>query len=148
VTSFLTILIFWINHHTVFHGITRVDRTALLINGLLLLVVSFISYVTSMLGTALQSGHHDREAAMLYALTLGCASLCFSLLWRHVRRRTADLDAAHLRRLRAMGRRSFAGPVLYGVAAVVALFSAPASLAVDAVIALYFALLPGCSQWR
>jgi uncharacterized membrane protein len=59
VTSFLTILIFWINHHAVFHTITRVDRWTLLVNGVLLLLVSFISYVTSVLGAALQHGQHS-----------------------------------------------------------------------------------------
>jgi uncharacterized membrane protein len=137
-TSFLTILIFWINHHNVFHAIARVDRWTLLVNGVLLLLVSFTSYVTSVLGAALQRGQHDREAATLYALLLECASICFSLLWRLTQRGAA----------RVAGRRILIGPLLYLAATLVAQLSAQASLAIDAVTAFYFLLLPGATQRR
>ena len=42
--SFLTIGIIWINHHTVFTQIRRVDRLFLLINVAFLMVVAFIPF--------------------------------------------------------------------------------------------------------
>ncbi|QUQ64307.1 hypothetical protein [Kutzneria sp. CA-103260] len=42
-----------------------------------------------------------------------------------------------------MSRRSLVSPALYLVTALVALVNAPASLALDATTAIYFALLPG-----
>jgi uncharacterized membrane protein len=136
ITSFLTILIFWVNHHGLFHGARQVDRITLFVNGLLLLVVSFISYVTSVLGHALQTGDHDREAAVLYALTLAVASTCFSVLWRRAGRRPRQLGLG------------LAGPLLYVAAALVALLNAPTSLALDAATALYFAVLPQTNRNR
>jgi uncharacterized membrane protein len=142
VTSFLTILIFWVNHHALFHSVMRVDRLSLFINGLMLLAVSFISYATSVLGHALQSGQHDNQAAVLYALTLAVASTCFTFLWSHLGTHPELLrPGARAGATRAL-RRSRVGPVLYLAASAVALLSAPASLSVDAVIALYFAVLP------
>ncbi|MEY9966734.1 putative membrane protein [Streptacidiphilus sp. MAP12-16] len=141
--SFLTILIFWVNHHALFHSVERVDRPMLFINGLLLLAISFISYSTAVLGHALQrAGHYDRSAAVLYALTMTAASSCFCGLWLHLSRRGhLMVPVARLRTTAAL-RRSLIGPALYAAATVVALVNAPASLAVDAVVAAYFALLP------
>jgi SAM-dependent methyltransferase len=45
-------------------------------------------------------------------------------------------------RVTAALRRSLAGPAIYAIGIGVALISAPASLALDAVVAVYFALLP------
>jgi uncharacterized membrane protein len=143
VVSFLTILIFWVNHHALYHEVARVNRAMLFVNGLLLLAISFISYATAVLGRALQSGHDDRSAAVLYAVTLGFASLCFTGLWSCLIARPRLLTAEARARVRAARRRSLLGPALYTAAGVVAVLSAPASLAIDAVVALYFATLPG-----
>jgi uncharacterized membrane protein len=143
VTSFLTILIFWVNHHALFHAVDRADRTTLFLNGVLLLTITFISYATSVLGHALQTGHDDSAAAVLYALTLAAAASCFVALWAHLGRHRDLLSPQARPRVRAALRRSVTGPVLYGAAALLAPASAPASLALDAGVALYFAALPG-----
>nr|WSY48902.1 TMEM175 family protein [Streptomyces sp. NBC_00886] len=142
VTSFLTILIYWVNHHTLFHAVKRVDRPSLFINGLMLLAISFISYATSVLGHAVQSGQHDNQAAVLYALTLAAASTCFTFLWSHLGKHPELLLPGSRAGTAQALRRSRVGPLLYLAAGAVALLSASASLAVDATIALYFAVLP------
>jgi len=142
VVSFLTILIFWVNHHALFHAIERVNRVMLFVNGLLLLAISFVSYCTAVLGHALESGEYDRSAAVLYALVLGLSSTCFTGLWICLRARPALLTEQGRPRVGAALRRSLIGPAVYSVAVVVGLASAPASLALDAVVAVYFALLP------
>ena len=40
VVSFLAILAMWVNHHYMFQFIARVDRTFVILNGLLLMVVA------------------------------------------------------------------------------------------------------------
>jgi uncharacterized membrane protein len=45
-TSFMTILIMWINHHNLFSLVKRVDRPFLFYNGILLLFTTF-SYVAN-----------------------------------------------------------------------------------------------------
>lgn len=140
--SFLTMLIFWVNHHALFHAVRRVSRPMLFVNGLLLLGVSGISYATEVLGHALESGHDDRSAAVLYALVLGFTAAAFTGLWLCLAARPDLLvEPARPRRVAAL-RRSLIGPALYGLAALVALVAAPASLALDAAVALYFVGLP------
>ena len=142
VVSFLTILIFWVNHHALYQAVDRVNRAMLFVNGLLLLSISFVSYCTAVLGHALESGEHDRSAAVLYALVLGLSSACFTGLWTCLRTRPALVTEQARPRVEAALRRSAAGPAIYTVAVAVGLFSAPASLALDAAVAIYFALLP------
>ena len=114
----------------------------LFVNGLLLLSISFVSYCTAVLGHALESGAHDRSAAVLYALVLAVSSTCFTGLWTCLRARPALLTEQARPRVDAALRRSLAGPAIYMVAILVGLLNAPASLALNAVVALYFALLP------
>ncbi|MFJ3762649.1 TMEM175 family protein [Streptomyces sp. NPDC090080] len=142
VTSFFTILIFWINHHTLFRSVRQVDRAALFLNGALLLSISFISYATSILGTALASGRQDRQAAVFYGAVLLLSSSCFTLLWRHLvstpklllKNSRADVSGAL--------RRSAIGPILYFLACGVALLSPRFSLLLDIAIAGHYAVLP------
>ena len=55
VVSFLTIGIMWMNHHTIFAHITRVDRPLLVINLLLLMAVVAIPFPTSLVAEHLQT---------------------------------------------------------------------------------------------
>ena len=45
--AFVTIGIMWINHHTVFRQIDRVDRTFLTINVVFLMVIAFVPFPTA-----------------------------------------------------------------------------------------------------
>ena len=44
VSSFAIIGIMWINHHRMFEFVRRIDQTLLLLNGLLLLAITFIPF--------------------------------------------------------------------------------------------------------
>jgi uncharacterized membrane protein len=142
VVSFGTILIFWVNHHALFGSVARVDRTLLFLNGLLLLAISFISFPTAVLGGALEHGAYARSAAALYGAALGFAALCFSALWFYLHRHPELLADQAKASTGGAVRRALLGPALYGASALVALLNAPAALAVDAVVALYFTLPP------
>src|SRR5437899_3903157 len=48
VTSFITVLIMWMNHHNMFNYIRRADRRLMLVNGFLLLFVVFTTWTTSL----------------------------------------------------------------------------------------------------
>jgi uncharacterized membrane protein len=138
--SFLTILIFWINHHALFAGVRRVDRGILLLNGLVLLGISFISFPTALLGRALQGGTYAAAAAIFYSAVLTLASGSFTLLWLYLRAHPDLLKPDVAGRVGAAIRRSVAGPALYLVALATAFVSARAALAVVTAIALYFAV--------
>jgi uncharacterized membrane protein len=142
VVSFLTILIFWVNHHALFSAVAQVDRTLLFLNGLLLLGISFISFPTAALGRAMQDTAHDRSAAVLYTMTLAATAACFTGLWLYLRSHPGLLTEAGRFGLGRAFRRSLVGPVLYLIATVAALASPPAALVVAAMVACYFTVTP------
>lgn len=77
--SFVTIGIMWINHHSLFKVIGRVDRTFLAINVLFLLVIAFIPFPTEVLARSL---HGDaRTAAVFYGLVNIAMAVAFSGVW-------------------------------------------------------------------
>jgi uncharacterized membrane protein len=141
--SFLTILIFWVNHHALFAGVRRADRGVLFLNGLILLGISFISYPTAVLGQALQTETHAGPAALLYGLVLLATSAAFTVLWAYLSRHPQLLHPG-VQPASAL-RRSLAGPLLYGLASITALVNAAVALVVVALVAGFFALPP---RWR
>src|SRR6185312_12660942 len=58
--TFLFIGQVWANHHVMFDHIRTADRVVLLLNTLLLMVVVFLPFATSVLAGALHSGHGQR----------------------------------------------------------------------------------------
>jgi uncharacterized membrane protein len=69
VTSFATIGIIWLNHHSMFHSVQRVEHTTLTLDLLLLLVVGFIPYPTAVLSRygALPSSAFLYGSVLVYA---------------------------------------------------------------------------------
>ena len=145
--SFLTILIFWVNHHALFAAIQRVDRGVLFLNGLILLCISFIGYPTQILGRTLRGDGSGRAASVLYAAVLALASAAFTTLWAYLHSRPQLLHPARRAGTGAALRRSLVGPGLYTAALVVGLVHAGAALVVCALVAAYFALPPRVFRW-
>src|SRR6202034_4647323 len=83
VVSFLTIGIMWMNHHTIFAHITRVDRPLLVINLLLLMAVVAIPFPTSLVAEHLQTSG-GVAATVTYGLVLMAASVGFAGVWIYV----------------------------------------------------------------
>jgi len=145
-TSFLTIGVMWINHHHVFSLIDRVDRTMLLLNTLLLLMVAFVPFPTAVLAQFVETGG-ARAAAVLYGATLTLTAITYFTWWRYA---SAD------RRLIAEGvpddaidditRAYLPGTLLYGGAALVAFLQPWVSAALYLGIAVFYAL--PLAQWR
>jgi uncharacterized membrane protein len=68
VTSFATIGIMWLNHHRMFSLIARTNPMLLILNGVLLLGVTFVPYPTAVVAAYL--GHDGaRAAACFLAIT-------------------------------------------------------------------------------
>ena len=62
--TFLFIGQVWANHHVMFDHIRAADRVVLLLNTLLLMVVVFLPFATSVLAGSLRSGHGQRTAVV------------------------------------------------------------------------------------
>jgi len=139
VVSFFTVGIIWVNHHAQFAVIKHADRTLLFLNLTLLLFVTVLPVTTSVAASYLRDGGDEaRLAVALYALSLEVMSLSFYCVWRHAGR--AGLIAASLspQMLRRRTRRNMVGHVVYLAAAVLALLSPFAALALCGAVAVYY----------
>jgi TMEM175 potassium channel family protein len=84
--TFLFIGQVWANHHVMFDHIRAADRVVLLLNTLLLMVVAFLPFATSVLAGALRSGDGQRTAVAFYGIAFGVTALTFNTVWQYARR--------------------------------------------------------------
>src|ERR671930_1576020 len=95
--SFLFIGQVWANHHVMFDHVRAADRVVLLLNTLLLMVVAFLPFATSVLAGALRSGRGQRTAVVFYGIAFDVTALTFNAVWQYARRHrllSDDLDPA------------------------------------------------------
>jgi uncharacterized membrane protein len=145
VVSFAVIGIIWINHHAIFGYVERANRALLLLNLNLLLWVALLPWPTSLLAEYMQAGGSDeRAAALVYALTMTLMGMSFGGLWLYIRRHVEVGALAQLEpgELRSRTQRFVIGAPFYALSIALALVSAPACLAVNGLLAVYYAL-PG-----
>jgi len=139
-TSFLTILVMWVNHHLLFGLIRRTDHLFLYLNGLLLLFITFVPYPTSLVAAYL-GRPGATAAAVLYSATYFCIAIVYNVLWRHASRDRRLLDRAASPAVIAEIDRSYRfGPPLYGLAFVLAFVNLTASLLTCLALALFFSI--------
>ncbi|HEU5477161.1 MAG TPA: TMEM175 family protein [Gaiellaceae bacterium] len=103
--TFLFIGQVWANHHVMFDHIRVADRVVLLLNTLLLMVVAFLPFSTSVLAGALHSGHGERTATVFYGLAFDATALTFNGVWHYARRHGVLNEALDPGGARAIGRR-------------------------------------------
>jgi uncharacterized membrane protein len=140
VVSFVTIGIIWVNHHTLFRHIVRVDRVFLFINVLFLMCVAFIPYPTAVVARFVRSGD-ARAAAALYGITMTSMAVSFNVLWQYAARGYRLLAAdADRREVAGITRSFWPGALIYGTATAVAFASSTASVVLYALIALFYVL--------
>lgn len=141
--SFAFILIMWVNHHNLFTLITRVSHTFLLLNGLLLMFVTLVPFPTGLLATYLRSPSvgDQRVAGLAFNGTYVLLALVFNRLWHYAskgsRLLARDVD---LRLVDEVNRRYRFGPVVYLVCCALVFVNVYASIALNALLAIFFAL--------
>jgi uncharacterized membrane protein len=142
VVSFLTIGIVWLNHHSMFARLRRVNRPLLAINLGLLITVVAIPFTTALAAANLAPGSSAsgaRLATVVYGLVMIAMSIAFSGLWVYLSVHRTDLIATPLRSPLQGWMRFSAGLVGYIAATLIAAFVSPgASLAIYGVIAVYY----------
>jgi uncharacterized membrane protein len=87
--SFLVIGTYWLQHYTMFHFIERVNRPFVLLNGLFLLLISFIPFPTGLQATY----RYDKLAVVLYGATHLVCGLTLLGLWIYATRRFRLVNA-------------------------------------------------------
>ena len=137
--SFLVIGIIWVNHHTMFSKVDRVDRPVLFANLALLLFVSALPFPTRLLAEYLTAGSDAHTAAAVYSATMLAMGIAFSALWIAV---TRDVGLLHKNvdavASRAALRRFGLGNLAYLATIGLSYVNAIATLSVHAVLALYY----------
>jgi uncharacterized membrane protein len=138
--SFLTIGIMWVNHHTVFDLIARVDRTFLFVNVAFLMLIAFVPFPTRLIAEHLRDDD-IRSAALAYGITLTATAVLYNALWLYAAlgRRLLHPDCDQ-RVVSGITRSYLPGPWIYLGATLVAFASAIASVVLYAAIALLYVL--------
>jgi uncharacterized membrane protein len=103
--TFLFIGQVWANHHVMFDHIRAADRVILLLNTLLLMIVAFLPFATSVLAGAVRSGHGLRTAVVLYGIVFDATALTFNAVWQYARRHHLLSEALDAAGATAIGRR-------------------------------------------
>ena len=139
--SFAILGIMWANHHDICHHIGRVDRAFLMLNLALLFLVCVQPFITALVAEYLRTDARGSEAVMIYAGTLTLTATVYNVLWRyaaHQRRLIRNTTPQHA--VDDVTRRYYFGPLIYGLATLLAYFSAIASLVMMGLLALFFAI--------
>jgi len=135
--SFVTICIFWVNHHHFMHAVRRPDRALLWYNNHLLFWLAVIPFATAFIGDYPSIS----LVVALYGFVLMMAAVAFSLMIYHAffRGRLIHDHIADELRVQEF-RRSRLGVVLYGASVLTAFVHPYISLAVFIVLPLYYFL--------
>jgi uncharacterized membrane protein len=140
VISFAFIGIMWINHHRLFTHIKRSSNTLLFLNLLPLLGVTAVPFPTAVLAQHLGT-RDQRAAAILYHGTYFVIAIFFNVLWRYASRhllgKDADASAAD-----KISVQYALGPLLYLLCIALTWVNVPASLLLNILLAVFFALPP------
>jgi TMEM175 potassium channel family protein len=105
VVTFLFIGQVWANHHVMFDHIRAADRIVLLLNTLLLMVVAFLPFATSVLAGALRSGQGERTAVVFYGIVFDVTALTFNAVWQYACRHRLLSEALDSAGATAISRR-------------------------------------------
>lgn len=142
VVSFATIGVVWINHHATIHRIEAVNHTLIILNLVLLMMTCVVPWTTALLAGYLSQPHGGQLAAVIYGGSFLVLTGCFYVLQRYILfGRTplmgGQVDAATRARV---DRRNRIGLLPYAVATAVGMYSAYLTLAICALIAVYYVL--------
>jgi uncharacterized membrane protein len=99
--SFLSIGIMWMNHHTLFGHVTRIDRPLLVLNLLLLMGVVAIPFPTALVAEHLTGPRSagGSIAAVVYGVVMIVISLVYNAIWEYLVRHTETLGSPATREM-------------------------------------------------
>ncbi len=121
-TSFISILIMWMHHHTVFKLVQKTDSLLLFANGFLLLVVTVVPFPTAVLADYLMTSAAP-AACMFYAGTFVIISSAYCLLVIAAFRPKMLAPNASAAKVTQLRKSYWLGPPLYLTALIVAAFN-------------------------
>ena len=140
ISAFFTILVIWMNHHSLFKMIRKVDSRFLFLNGLLLLGTTFIPFPTALVAQhMLDEG--GTVAALVYAATGLALAGAFNGVWRYAAK-NRRLLGSHVTQadIDRVNKGYWVGPVGYGAAVALAFVSPFACVGLVTALAIFYAV--------
>lgn len=133
--SFLTLSVFWVNHHHFFHELHKADWRLLWHNSHLLFWLALIPFTTAFLGAY----PGVPSVATVYCFVLFMAALAFVLMSRHAMF-VANLLDPHITKeqMREHYRHGWTGVACYALATALTQVALPAAAALMLCVPLYF----------
>jgi uncharacterized membrane protein len=137
-TSFATIFAMWVNHHRIFSFVQKSDHLFLYWNGLLLSLITFLPFPTTLLAEYLL--HPEAKvAATVFSGTLMAIALTFKGLWRYAAKNGRLLARSIvIKDLDQISSQHRYGPIGYFMALAVSFVSAGTSLGLCLCLAVFF----------
>lgn len=117
--SFLMLAIMWVNHHQLFHEISKVDNHLLWLNINLLFWMSLIPFVTNFIG----SNPLLWQASALYSIIFAMAAYSFTIIRNHIIKRNLLKSHVHHAKYARIKRRNYVSIVIYLTAGVASMLS-------------------------
>jgi uncharacterized membrane protein len=138
--SFLTIGIWWVNHHVFLAMIGHADRAFLFANIGLLACIAFLPFPTGLVAKHFRD-NGVRAAAITYGLTMTAAAVCFASMWFYAATgRRLIGDTVGQPAVTGMTRSVVPGVPINAAATLVALWRPYTGLVLLAALALFYVL--------
>ena len=148
VLSFVTIGIYWANHHSFFRLFLRTDHTFLILNVFFLMCIAFLPFPTAVLAEYLQDADHRDTAATLYALGLLLPAVSWFAVWLYGSLGTRLIDERLAPAfLRFLTWQYVASISIYATAMLVSLVSVVGALAICVAITGLYVFPPRRPQY-
>jgi uncharacterized membrane protein len=136
--SLLTLGIFWVAQQTQLSQLARSNRDQTWLHLAFLAIITVLPFTTRLLADFFTY----RTAFVLYWLNLFLLGVGVYIIWAHAERAKLIRDDAPSELTNAFRRRVIVAQSLYGVGALVGLFSVPLGLALIILIQLNYAIAP------
>ena len=136
--AFVTIGIWWVNHHFVMTMIDRADRPFLFANIAMLACIAFLPYPTKLVAEHFRDDG-ARAAVLTYGLAMTAGAMCFCLVWFYaaINRRLIG-DSVDQRTVDHVSRSILPGVPINAAATLLALWSPRAAMVVFAALTLFY----------
>lgn len=134
ILSFTVTVIFWSNHHQLFHSLEKADRKLLWFNNLLLLWMSFIPFPTAFIGEY----PLNIVPVIFYGTVLFLAAVSFNLIVTYAYKMNFYYPNISNDELKRAIRRGKIGPVIYFNSILCAFISVYISLAIFILVPVFY----------
>lgn len=146
--SFVTIGVYWANHHYLFRLVERNSHGFIMANVVLLMAISFIPYPTAVLGDLYLNDAERATAVSFYAFSMWLAALCWLGVWLFAQNRKLTDPRLSPAFVKTLTRQYLTGNVFYLVALVTSFFSTMLSLIVTFGLTILYTMPPRKPEYQ